>query len=98
MIDFVSHRYSGLALLAALSVIFLACSIFIPYGFPWMGLGWVGLALVAAGWKRIRPARSIYGVLHDVEAEPFDVATAETLPISAGRKPKPSLEPSVRAT
>ena len=56
-------RYSGSALLAALSVIFFACSIFIPYGFPWMGLGWVGLALVAAGWKRFRPARPIYRVL-----------------------------------
>ena len=71
MKDVVPGRYSGLALLAALSVIFFACSIFIPYGFPWMGLGWVGLALVAARWKRIRPARSIYGVPRDVEAEPM---------------------------
>jgi hypothetical protein len=69
MNDFVSRRYSGLALFAALSVVFAACSIFIPYGFPWVGLAWVGLAFAAASWTRIRSGRSIYGVLEDVEAE-----------------------------
>ena len=34
-------------------LVFVACSIFIPYGFPWIGLAWVGLAFGAALWKRI---------------------------------------------
>jgi hypothetical protein len=73
MNDFVSRRYSGLALFPAFSVVFAACSIFIPYGFPWVGLAWVGLAFAAASWTRIRFGRSIYGVLEDVEAEPVPV-------------------------
>ena len=59
MKDIVPGRYSGLALLAALSVIFFACSIFIPYGFPWMGLGgWVWPSWLRAGRGSARRGRS----------------------------------------
>jgi len=72
MLGFVSgRRYSVWALAAALAVVFVACSIFIPYGFPWLGLAWVGLALVAALWlRRMRSARSLYQIARDVNAEP----------------------------
>ncbi len=82
-----SRRYSGLASVAALSVVFVACSIFIPYGFPWVGLGWVGLALGAALWMRIRSACSIDQVLRDVEAEPIATVAARPGPSAtrAGR-------------
>ncbi len=73
MKDFVSRRYSGWTLFAALSVLFVACSMLYPYGFPWFGLAWVGLAFGVARWQRISPGRSIYGVLNDVDAEPVPV-------------------------
>jgi hypothetical protein len=70
MKDSVGH-WSGVSpLVALMSVIWLACSIFIPFGFPWMGFGWAGLALLAALWVRMRSPRSIAQVLRDVEAEP----------------------------
>jgi hypothetical protein len=56
-------------LVALVSVIWLACSIFISFGFPWMGLGWAGLALSAALWVRMRSPHSIAQVLCEVDAE-----------------------------
>src|SRR4029453_9734466 len=83
MKDFVSRQYSGPALFAALSVIFIACSIFIPFGFPWLGLAWVGVGFAAARWTRIRPSPSIHGVLDDVDAEPaLAVASRPAAPVT----------------
>jgi hypothetical protein len=60
MNDFVSsRRFSVLVLVTSLSVVWVACSMFIAYGLPWMGLGWVGLALSAALWVSIRSTRPI---------------------------------------
>jgi hypothetical protein len=71
MKDSASNRWSSVfPLVSLMSVIWLACSIFIPFGFPWMGFGWAGLALSAALWVRMRSPRSIAQVLRDVEAEP----------------------------
>lgn len=78
MKDSVSSRwFSVFALLASLSVVWVACSIFVPYGFPWMGLGWVGLALSAALWVRMGSTRSIAEVLQDVESEPIPAVAAK---------------------
>jgi hypothetical protein len=72
MLGFVSGRqYSVRAFVAALAVMFVAFSIFVPYGFPWLGLGWVGVALGAALWvRRMRSARSLFQVTRDINAEP----------------------------
>jgi hypothetical protein len=79
MKDFVSsRRLSVFALVASLSVVWAACFIFITYGFPWMGLGWVGLALLAALWVRVRSTRSIAKVLRDVEDEPTPAVAAKS--------------------
>ena len=80
MLGFVSgRRYSVWALAAALAVVFVAYSIFIPYGFPWLGLGWVGLALVAALWvRRMRSARSLYQIARDLNAEPAPARAASS--------------------
>src|SRR5713101_1885526 len=72
-----SRRFSVLALVASLPVVWV-CSIFIPYVFPWMGLGC--LALSAVLWVSMRSTRSIAQVLHDVEAEP--------MPAVAGKRSK----------
>jgi hypothetical protein len=75
MNEFVSRRYSGWALLAALSVVFSI--LFIPNVSPWVGLAWVGgLALVVARGTGIRHGRSSYRVLHDVGAQPMVPARA----------------------
>ena len=75
MKDSVSSRQdsSVFALLAGLSAVWMACSIFIPYGFPWMGLAWVGLAISAALWVSIRSTRltTVAQLLREVEAEPI---------------------------
>jgi hypothetical protein len=65
-----SRRFRVLALVTSLSVVWAACSILFPYGFPWIGIGWAGLALTAALWVSSRSARSMSQVLHAVEAEP----------------------------
>jgi membrane protein implicated in regulation of membrane protease activity len=78
MLGFVSGRpYSVWALAAALVVVFVAYSILIPYGFPWLGLGWVGFALVAAlGVRRMRSARSLHQIARDINAEPAPAQAA----------------------
>ena len=81
MPGFVSGRqYSMWAFAAALAVMFVAYSLFIPLGFPFLGLGWVGLALVAAFWvRRMRSARSLFQVTRDINAEPA-LARAASIP------------------
>ena len=72
-----SRRLSVFPLLGSLSVVWVASSILIPYGFPGMGLGWVGLAL-AALWVTVRSTRSIAQVLRDFEAEPTPAVGAKS--------------------
>jgi len=50
MEEFVSTRWIRLAGLAASTSV--VWTLFIPIGFPWMGLVWVGLALSGALWLR----------------------------------------------
>ena len=77
MNDSVSSRPPGVfAGVALLSTLWVACSIFIPYGFPWMGLGWVGLALSGALFVRFSGARSMAQVPRAVEAESMPGKTA----------------------
>src|SRR6267378_629582 len=73
-------------LVAALSVVWVACSILIPNGFPWMGLGWGALALLGALLVRVRhnSPPSIAEVLPDVEREPMPAVAAKS-----GRLPAP---------
>ncbi len=75
---------SFVPLVAALSVVWVAGSIFIPYAFPWMGLGWLALALSGALWVRARhdSTRSIAQVLQDVETQ-FRPAVARIRPSEA---------------
>lgn len=60
----------SVSLVVGLSVVWLACSIFVPYGFPWVGLGWVVLALFIAQLLSRRSGRSIHDVIHAIEREP----------------------------
>ena len=64
-----SRRFRVFALVALVSVLWVACSMFIPYGFPWVGLGGVGLVLTTALWLGMGSTRSIAQVLGDVEGE-----------------------------
>jgi hypothetical protein len=49
MKDFVSSgRVSALALVAAVSLVWVACSILAPLRFPWTGLWWMALVLFAS--------------------------------------------------
>jgi hypothetical protein len=58
-------------LVAGLSVVWVAFSLFTPYGFPWTALGWVGLALSAALWQvSSSSTRSISQILSDIDAQP----------------------------
>jgi len=76
-----SDPFSVLALVAALSV--LQVAIFIPHGFAWMGLGWVGLALSAALWASVSSSRSIAQVVHGVAVEPMPAAAAKSRRLAA---------------
>ena len=86
MKDFVSsHWISVIALVASMSVV---CAIFVPYGFPWTGLGWASLALSAAVLLAMRSTGSIRQVIYDVEAEPgLAVALSERLATPVGGAP-----------
>jgi membrane protein implicated in regulation of membrane protease activity len=81
--EFVSgHRISVAVLVALMSVV---CAIFVPYGFPWTGLAWASLALLAAALMAMRSTRSIRQVIDDVETEARPAATAqERAPIPSG--------------
>ena len=86
MKDFVSSRRLGIfALVASLLVVLVACSIFISNGFASMGLGWVGLALLAALWVSMRSTRSIAQLLGDVEAEPTLAVAAKSGRLTASK-------------
>ena len=64
-----SRRLSVFPLVAALSVVWVASSIFIPYGFPWTGLAWGALALSLALWRvKSGGTRSIAQILRDFDA------------------------------
>jgi len=66
MQDFVLTRWIRVAgLVASMSIVW---AVFIPYGFPWMGLVWVSLAISGALWLRTRAPRSIAQVIDDAEA------------------------------
>jgi hypothetical protein len=72
MQDYVSTLWVRMVgLVASLS---LVGALFIPSGFPWMGLGWLSLALSVALWLRMRSPRSMAQVIDDIEAEPLIVA------------------------
>ncbi len=77
MQGFVSSRqYRGVASVA-LSGVFVACSILIPFGFPWLGFGLVGLTLGAALWLNMDSRRSLAEVLRAVEGEPLLALAAD---------------------
>ena len=68
MQDFVSKPWMKVTALAvAMSAV---SAIFVPFGFPWTGLFWVGLAFFAAYRIAGGSPRSIASVLHDVDREP----------------------------
>ena len=82
MKDFVSSHWTSVAaLVASMSVV---CAIFVPYGFPWLGLAWASLALCAGCFLALRSTRSIGQVIHDVEAEPM-LAVPERVAMLRGR-------------
>jgi len=83
--DFVSTRWIRMVgLVASLSVV---GAIFIPYGYPWIGLGWMSLALSVALWLRMRSPRSMAQVIDDIDGEPVTVTAparvTATVPKSA---------------
>jgi len=79
MKDFVSTRRFGFfALVTSMPVVWLACSILVPSGYPWMGLAWVGLALSAALWLDIRSTPSMAQVLHHAEAAPIPAVASKS--------------------
>jgi uncharacterized membrane protein YccC len=72
MDDFVSTRWIRLVGFVASSSIIGAA--FIPYGLPWIGVIWVGVAFSVALCLRARAPRSMAQVIDDIEAEPLTVA------------------------
>ena len=80
MEGFVSKRWTGVALAALMSVVWLA---FILYGSPWTGLMWVvSMAFagaILASRRGTRSSRSIGQVIADLESEPVP-ATATPAP------------------
>lgn len=83
MKEFVSSQWTSVVVLvASMSVV---CAIFVPYGFPWTGLAWASLALLAAALMAMRSTRSIRQVIDDVETEARPAATAqERVPMPIG--------------
>ncbi len=67
MKEFVSSHWIGVVTVVAFMSV--TCVIFVPYGFPWTGLAWASLALLAAALVGMRSTRSIRQVIDDVETE-----------------------------
>ena len=80
--EFVSSQWTSVAVLvASMSVV---CAIFVPYGFPWTGLAWASLALLAAALMAMRSTRSIRQVIDDVETEAKPATWQERVPMPIG--------------
>ncbi len=95
MKDFVSsHRISVFSVVAAVSVVWVICSILVPHWLPWMGLWWVGLALSAALWRMGTSSdRSIAQILRDADAQPVPAKATRS-----GRLPAPTILALVAAS
>ena len=82
MKEFVSRQWTSVVVLvASMSVV---CAIFVPYGFPWTGLAWASLALLAAALMAMRSTRSIRQVIDDVETEARPATWQERVPMPIG--------------
>jgi len=80
--EFVSRQWTSVVVLvASMSVV---CAIFIPCGFPWTGLAWASLALLAAALMAMRSTRSIRQVIDDIETEARPATWQERVPMPIG--------------
>jgi len=82
MKDFVSsRRLRVFSFVATLSLVGIACSILLPHGLPWMGLGWAALALGVGSWLLSRRSdRSIAQILREEDAQPVPAMAKRSLP------------------
>lgn len=82
MKGFVSSRRLGfVALITSIPIVWLACSMLVPSGDPWMGITWTGLALSAAVWLEMRSIPSLAHVLDFVGAAPIPAVAVRSRPI-----------------
>jgi hypothetical protein len=68
---------AGISVAASAAAISVVFAIFVPYGYPWLGLGWAVVACAAGVWVAmisIRAQRPMSDVIDDVEAESHRVA------------------------
>jgi len=63
-------RFTAFALVGSFALVAAYSLMLLPYGVPWLALGGVGVALLAALWVGHSSPRSIALVLEDIEAEP----------------------------
>jgi hypothetical protein len=52
-------------------VLSLAAGLFVPFGFPWVGLAWFALVMLVARTISGHSAQSVAQVVYDVERDPL---------------------------